>query len=81
MGKTFKETFTINGEQLLKKIKDIVEEGNVRKITIHDKTGKEIMSFPLTIGVVGAVLAPVFAAVGALAALIGECSISVEREK
>ena len=81
MAKTFKETSTINGEQLLKKIKDIVEEGNVRKITIHDKTGKEIMSFPLTIGVVGAVLAPVFAAVGALAALIGECSISVEREK
>ena len=81
MAKTFKETFTINGEQLLKKIKDIVEEGNVRKITIHDKTGKEIMSFPLSIGVVGAVLAPVFAAVGALAALIGECSISVEREK
>jgi len=81
MAKTTWETFTTTGEQLLKKIKDIVEEGNVRKITIHDKTGKEIMSFPLTIGVVGAVLAPVFAAVGALAALIGECSISVEREK
>ena len=81
MAKTTWETFTTTSEQLLKKIKDIVEEGNVRKITIHDKTGKEIMSFPLTIGVVGAVLAPVFAAVGALAALIGECSISVEREK
>jgi hypothetical protein len=81
MAKTFKETFIVNGEQLLKKIKDLVDEGNVRKITIHDKTGKEIMSFPLTIGVVGAVLAPVFAAVGALAALIGECTISVEREK
>lgn len=81
MSKTFKETFIVPGEQLLKKIKDLVEEGNVRKITIHDKTGKEIMSFPLTIGVVGAVLAPVFAAVGALAALIGECTISVEREE
>jgi hypothetical protein len=81
MAKTFKETFIVNGEQLLKKIKDLVDEGNVRKITIHEKTGKEIMSFPLTIGVVGAVLAPVFAAVGALAALIGECTISVEREK
>jgi hypothetical protein len=77
---TFKETFRLKGEQLLKKIQDLVEEGNVRKITIHDKTGKEIMSFPLTIGVVGAVLAPVFAAVGALAAIIGDCSISVERE-
>jgi hypothetical protein len=81
MASTFKETFTLKGEQLLKKIKELIDEGNVRKITIHDKTGKEIMSFPLTIGVVGAVLAPVLAAVGALAALIGECSLSVEREK
>ena len=64
-----------------KKIKELIEEGNVRKITIHDKAGKEIMTFPLTIGVVGAVLAPVLAAVGALAALIGECTISVEREE
>ncbi len=81
MAKTFKESFNINGEELLKKIKALIEEGNVRKITIQDKSGKEIMSFPLTIGVVGAVLLPVFAAVGALAALIGECTISVEREK
>ena len=81
MAKTFKETFIVKGEQLLKKIEDLIEEGNVRKITIHDKAGKEIMSFPLTIGVVGAVLAPLFAAVGALAAIIGECRISVEREQ
>ena len=81
MSKTFKESFTVSGEQLLKKIKDLIEEGNVRKITIHDKTGKELMSFPLTIGVVGAVLLPVLAAVGAVAALIGECTISVERER
>jgi len=81
MAKTFKESFTVNGEQLLKKTKDLIEEGNVRKITIHDKTGKELMSFPLTIGVVGAVLLPVLAAVGAVAALIGECTISVEREE
>lgn len=80
MAKTFKESFTVNGEQLLKKIKDLIAEGNVRKITIHDKTGKELMSFPLTMGVVGAVLLPVLAAVGAVAALIGECTISVERE-
>ena len=78
---TFKETFTVKGEQLLKKIKELIDEGNVRKITIHDKTNKEIMSFPLTIGVVGAVFVPVLAAVGALAALVGECTISVEREE
>lgn len=80
MSSSFKESFTVNGEQLLKKIKELIEEGNVRKITIHDKAGKEIMSFPLTIGVVGAVFAPVLAAVGALAALVGECTLSVERE-
>lgn len=75
-----KESFTLNGEQILQKVQDLIQEGNVRKISIHDKTGKEIMSLPLTIGVVGAVIAPVLAAVGALAALIGECSITVERE-
>lgn len=81
MADTFnKESFSVKGEQLLKKIKDLIEEGNVRKISIHDKSGKEIMSLPLSFGVVGALLAPVLAAIGALAALIGECTISVERE-
>lgn len=80
MSNTFKETFSVKGEQILQKIKELIDEGNVRKISIHDKTGKEIMSFPLTIGVVGVVLAPVLAAIGAMAALIGECDISVERE-
>jgi hypothetical protein len=75
-----KEFFTTTGENLLKKIKELIEEGNVRRITITEKSGRELMSFPLTIGVVGALLAPVLAAVGALAALIGECSITVERE-
>ncbi|TMI95085.1 MAG: DUF4342 domain-containing protein [Bacteroidetes bacterium] len=81
MPKTTNETFSIHGEQLLKKIKELVNEGNVRKITIKDKTGKELMTFPLTVGVVGAVFAPVLAAVGALAALVGECTIMVEKEE
>ncbi|MEO6220518.1 MAG: DUF4342 domain-containing protein [Ginsengibacter sp.] len=72
--------FKITGENLLKKVKELIEEGNVRKITIKDKTGKELVTFPLTIGVVGTVLVPVLAAVGAMAALIGECTITVERE-
>lgn len=76
-----KEFFTINGEHLLQKVKELIEEGNVRRITITDKSGKELLTFPLTIGVVGAVIAPVLAAVGALAALIGECTITVEREE
>lgn len=81
MSNTFKESFTLKGEQLIKKINELIEEGNVRKISIHDKAGKELMSFPLSIGVVGAVLLPILAAVGAVAALIGDCSISVEREE
>ena len=80
MENTSKESFSIDGESLLKKVKELIEEGNVRKISIHDKAGDELMSFPLTIGVVGVVLAPVLAAIGALAALIGECTITVERE-
>ena len=77
---TTKESFNLDGENLLNKIKELIKEGNIRKISIHDKAGKELMSFPLTVGVVGAVFAPVLAAIGALAALIGECKISVERE-
>jgi Domain of unknown function (DUF4342) len=81
MTKTTKESFSINGEQLLKKVKELIREGNIRKITILDKSGKELVTFPLTVGVVGAVFAPVLAAVGALAALVGECTITVEREE
>lgn len=76
-----KESFTINGENLLKKVKELIAEGNVRKITIHDKAGKELASFPLTVGVVGALLLPALAAVGAIAALVTECTITVEREE
>lgn len=75
------ENFKVSGDNLLKKVKEIIKEGNVRKIIIKDKKGKEIVEFPLTLGVVGAVIAPVLAAVGAIAALIGECTISVEREE
>jgi hypothetical protein len=80
MVKKKEESFHVTGENLLKKVKELIKEGNVRRITIKDKSGKEILVFPLTIGVVGAVLAPVLAAVGAVAALITECTISVERE-
>lgn len=74
------EEFKLKGEDLVKKVKELVQEGNVRKITIKDKDNKEIASFPLTLGVVGVVIAPVVAAIGALAALLTECTISVERE-
>lgn len=75
------ESFNVSGEQLLQKVKDLIAEGNVRRIIIKDKNGKELIAFPLTIGVVGTVIAPVLAGVGAIAALIGECTITVEREE
>lgn len=78
---TKKETFKVTGENLLKTVKDLIAKGNVRHITIKDKDGKTVMEFPLTIGVVATALLPVFAAIGAIAALIGECTISVEMEK
>jgi len=78
---TTKESFKINGENLLKKVKELIAEGNVTKISIADKTGRELASFPLTFGVVGILIMPVLAAVGAIAALIGECTITVEREE
>lgn len=78
---TREETFRINGEQLLAKVRGLIKEGNVRRIIIKNKEGKSIVEFPLTVGVVGAVLIPVFAAVGTIAALVAECEIVVEREK
>jgi hypothetical protein len=73
------ESFEIKGEDLLKKVKQLIKEGNVRRITILNKEGKEIVVIPLTIGVVGAILVPPLAAVGAIAALVTECTIKVER--
>jgi hypothetical protein len=80
MTKTTKEEFKVNGEDLLRKVKELINEGNVRRIIIKSKEGKNLAEFPLTIGIVGAVLAPVLAAVGAIAALVTECTIVVERE-
>jgi hypothetical protein len=74
------EEFSVKGERLLEKVKEIVKEGNVRKIIIKGKNGKSIAEFPLTIGVGIALLLPMFAAVGAIAALVTECTITVERE-
>ncbi len=74
------EEFKVNGEQLLAKIKQLVHEGNIRRIIIKDKDGKVLIEFPLTLGVVGLVLVPTLAAVGAIAALVTEATILVEKE-
>ena len=74
------EEFKVDGEDLLKKVKQLIAEGNIRRITIRNKDGKSIVEFPLTVGVVGAVLVPPLAAIGAIAALVTECTIVVERD-
>jgi hypothetical protein len=79
--KTYKEEFKVSGEDLLKRVKELIAEGNVRRISVKDKEGKTIVEMPLTVGVVGAVLAAPLAAIGAVAALVTECTITVEREK
>ena len=78
--RTWTETFKVEGGQLLDKVKQIIREGNVRRVII--KQGDRVVAeFPLTIGVVGAVFAPMLAAVGAIAALATECSIVIERSE
>jgi len=73
------EEFSVSGEELLAKIKSLIKQGNVRRIIIKDESGKTIVELPLAVGVVGALLAPVLAAVGAIAALVTKCTIIVER--
>lgn len=73
------ETVKVTGDNLLKRVKELVHEGNVRRVTVKQGS-KTIAEFPVTIGVVGAVAAPMLAALGAAAALLANCSIEVERE-
>lgn len=75
------EEFKVNGEDLLKTVKKVIKEGNVRRISVRNKDGKTIIELPLTLGVVGAVLAPALAGIGAIAALVTECTLVVEREE
>jgi Domain of unknown function (DUF4342) len=73
------ETFKVKGDQLLQEVKAVVREGNARRVVIKQGT-KTLVEFPVTVGVVGAVAAPVLIAVGALAAVLTECTIEVQRE-
>lgn len=74
-----KEEFAISGEKLVSTIKKLVREGNIRRITIKGKEGKTLIEIPLTFGVVGALFLPTLAAIGAIAALVTECTIVVEK--
>ena len=73
------EEFVLNGEEVLAKIKELINEGNIRRIIIKDMKDKTLIEIPLTVGVVVAVLAPVLAAIGALAAIVTKCKIIVEK--
>ena len=73
-----REEFVLSGSELLDKVKDLLHEGNIRRIVIKQK-GQTVMELPLTVAAVGVVLAPVLAAIGAFAALVSDCSIVVER--
>ena len=73
------EEFRVNGEELIAKIKNLIKEGNIRKVIIKDKEGKTVFEIPLTFGVVGALIAPQLAAIGAIAALLTEATVVVEK--
>lgn len=73
------ETVEVEGDDLLSKIKEIIHEGNVRRIAITSEEGKRLIEIPLTVGVVGAVLLPVWAAIGAIAAIVTKATIEIER--
>lgn len=77
--KIYTEEFQVNGEELIAKIKALVHEGNIRRVIIRNEKGKTLIDIPMTIGVVGALLAPQLAAIGAIAALLTSGSIVVEK--
>ena len=75
------EEFRVDGERLIAKIKEVLHEGNIRRIIIKDKEGKTVMEIPMTLGVVGVLLAPQLAAIGAIAALLTEATVVVEKSE
>jgi hypothetical protein len=73
------EEFKVSGDELLAKVKELVREGNVRRLMIRNESGATILEIPLTVGLIGVALLPIWAAVGAVAVLATDCSIVVER--
>lgn len=72
--------FKVKSEDLIRKIRELIDEGNVNRIIIKDGTGKVYLEIPVTIGVIGVVIAPVLAAVGALAAWAADFTVEVIRK-
>lgn len=80
ISKKQQQEFKVEGKKVVSKVKELIKEGNVRKITIKDNKGKVIMTVPVTVGVVGALILPPLVVLGALVAMISECTITVERK-
>ncbi|MFQ6064554.1 MAG: DUF4342 domain-containing protein [Candidatus Bathyarchaeia archaeon] len=76
-----KEEFSVSADNLVKKVKELIHEGNVRRIIIKNEEGKVLLDMPVSVGVVGVILAPWLAALGAIAALATKCTITVERRE
>jgi len=75
----FKEEFKVKSEEVVEKVKQLIHEGNVRRLIIKDETGKVYLEIPVTVGVIGVLLAPMLAAVGAIAAMVAHLKIEVIR--
>lgn len=75
------EEFRVDGEELLRKVKNLINEGNIRRVIIKDKDGKVVFEIPLTFGMVGALIAPQLAAIGVIAALLTEATVVVEKRE
>jgi hypothetical protein len=80
-GQNRKESFTISGDKIVEKVKEIAREGNARRIIIKNEKNETIAEFPLTAGAVGVLLAPALAALGAIAALVTKCTLVVEKKE
>lgn len=81
VGKVVKEEFSVSADNLVSKVKELIREGNVTRIIIRDEEDKTLFEMPVTVGVIGVVLAPWLAALGAIAALATKCTIAVERRE
>lgn len=80
MNESHQEEFSVSGDELLRKVKELIHAGNARRIMIKDDKGETLIELPLTIGALGVVLLPALAAVGAVAALVSKCTIVVVKK-
>ena len=81
VGKSVTHGFSVNTDELVKKVRDLLHEGNVTRIVVKDNQGKLLLELPVTAGLVGTVIAPWLALLGAIAAVVTKCTITVERKE